>query len=129
MENSRTNSKIGPTCIEFNIFKETLYRQCEYKKDQQITRGAIYEIEKFRRDKGVIWTEAKLWAENPFSECFSLGALVNSWNRIYSNAVTCRRNHKTKKLKEMLKDRDERLNESSELQRFLQNLDHFQVGD
>lgn len=32
-----------------------------------------------------------------------------------------------KELKDMLKDRDERLNESSELQRFLQNLDHFQV--
>lgn len=30
-------------------------------------------------------------------------------------------------LKEMLKERDDRLNDSSELQRFLQDLDHFQV--
>lgn len=30
-------------------------------------------------------------------------------------------------LKEMLKERDDRLNYSSELQRFLQDLDHFQL--
>ena len=89
--------ELGPYCHEVGITPEQLINEHEpiILEQSQITKGLIYELEKYRKisylvTSVVIKRSERIWGATKFCE----SSLKSSWSRIYSKVTSMKKCHK-----------------------------------